>query len=109
MKREKLQLTKIISGGQTGADQGGLLAGKDLGLETGGTAPRGFITEEGSNIVLNLVFGLSESNSTRYIDRTITNVRDSDGTVIFGDPSSVGSKRTIRTCKVENRPISPFT
>ena len=40
-------IKKIISGGQTGADRGGLLAGRHLGIETGGTAPPDFITEVG--------------------------------------------------------------
>ena len=38
-----LRLTKIISGGQTGADMGGLLAARDLGLESGGQAATGAI------------------------------------------------------------------
>ena len=40
-------LTKIISGGQTGADYGALLAAHALGLETGGWAPKGWRTEDG--------------------------------------------------------------
>lgn len=32
-------VTKIISGGQTGADMGGLLAGELLHIPTGGTCP----------------------------------------------------------------------
>lgn len=38
---------RIISGGQTGADQGALVAAKQLGIETGGWTPRGFLTEAG--------------------------------------------------------------
>jgi len=41
-------LHKIISGGQTGADRAGLVVGKSLGLEIGGTAPKGWKTEESS-------------------------------------------------------------
>ena len=37
--------SKIISGGQTGADMGGLLAAKDLGIRTGGWMPKGWLTE----------------------------------------------------------------
>ncbi len=40
-------ITKIISGGQTGADQAGLMVAHRLGLKRGGTAPPGFMTEEG--------------------------------------------------------------
>ena len=53
-------LAKIISGGQTGADTGGLLAGKRLGIKTGGTAPPRFMTDAGTNYALHLSFGLVE-------------------------------------------------
>ena len=33
---------KIVSGAQTGVDQGGLLAAIDLGLEWGGWVPKGW-------------------------------------------------------------------
>ena len=36
MKKNEL---KIVSGGQTGADRGGLLAAMDLGIDWGGWAP----------------------------------------------------------------------
>ena len=42
-----MSIKKIISGFQTGADIGGILAAKRLGLETGGTMPKGFRTEDG--------------------------------------------------------------
>ena len=38
---------KIISGGQSGADQAGWRAARRLGLPTGGWMPRGFLTEDG--------------------------------------------------------------
>ena len=45
-------IKKIISGGQTGADQIGLEVALSLGIPTGGTAPKGFITETGPNYKL---------------------------------------------------------
>ncbi|HME98544.1 MAG TPA: putative molybdenum carrier protein, partial [Terriglobia bacterium] len=53
-------MKKIISGGQTGADMGGLLAARELGIETGGMAPKGWLTENGPEEVLLRSFGLSE-------------------------------------------------
>ena len=102
----QLQLTKIISGGQTGADQGGLLAGKELeGIETGGTAPNGFRTELGSSInLLRDYFGLRESDRIDYSSRTRDNVRDSDGTAVFGDANSVGTTLTVQTCIYTSKP-----
>ena len=98
-------VTKIISGGQTGADRAGLYAGKDLGIETGGTAPKGFKTESKSDETQRLKeFGLTEvsdeiteaytGGNKTYGPRTEQNVLNSDGTVLFGDESSSGSTLT---------------
>lgn len=43
----KPQLIKIVTGGQTGADQGALLAARAAGIATGGWAPLGWMTEDG--------------------------------------------------------------
>ena len=74
-------INKIISGGQTGADIGGLLAAKELNIPTGGTAPKGYRTELGSNFDLCDIFNLSEHSSDKYPPRTAANVKNSDGTV----------------------------
>lgn len=73
-------LHKIISGGQTGADQGGLLAAYKGGVSTGGTAPTGFQTSKGANPLLELL-GLKPAGDLR--SRTIKNILDSDGTVLI--------------------------
>ena len=90
-------IEKIISGGQTGADFGGLEAGKILGIQTGGTAPNGYRTELGSNLLLK-DFGLIEHKSSNYYYRTIENVKNSSGTIWFGNSNSPGGKLTISTC-----------
>jgi len=99
------KISKIISGGQTGADQGGLEAGKELDLQTGGTAPMGYRTEEGAMPSLGLKYRLGEDSSYLYPPRTQRNVRNSDGTVIFGQLTSPGSKLTIRLCKDLKKPL----
>ena len=45
-------IEKIISGGQTGIDQLALEIAIELGIETGGTAPPNFMTEDGVNLEL---------------------------------------------------------
>ena len=103
---------KIISGGQTGADQGGLEGAKSIGLETGGTAPQGYRTENGPNLELKTLYGLTESASRGYIPRTIQNVLDADATVVFADDiNSSGTVLTITMCKKYNKPclINPST
>ena len=97
-------LTKIISGGQTGADRGGLQAGKKLGLETGGAAPKGYRTENGPDPSLR-DFGLAEHASPHFGPRTICNVEDSDGTVWFGLTDTRGALLTLKTAIRLDRPL----
>ena len=90
-------LRKIISGGQTGADIGGLMAGISLKLETGGTAPCGFTTEKGSRPSQLKSYGLVEGppDFKIYPIRTRMNVQNSDGTLWMGNPNSPGGKLTL--------------
>jgi hypothetical protein len=84
---------KIISGGQTGADRGGLEAARKSGLQTGGTAPRGYRTEEGDDL------------SLKDFGRTRQNVLDADATLIFAtQPDSAGTRLTLRLATQLNRP-----
>ena len=100
-------ITKIISGGQTGADQAGLAAALVLGIETGGTAPPIFRTEKGSETYkLKTLYGLVEGipDRTIYRKRTRQNIIDSDGTVVFGNSKSTGSNLTISICLQLKKP-----
>jgi len=97
-------ITKIISGGQTGADMGGLEAAKALGLPTGGTAPKGFITELGSMKELLQSYGLVESPDEGYKSRTEANVFDSHATLILStNCASAGTIQTFKFCEKHNR------
>jgi len=96
---------KVISGGQTGVDQLGLTVATSLGIETGGTAPKGYRTEKGNDESL-ADFGLVESSSAGYPARTEDNVRNSDGTVYFAlDVSSAGLRATKAFAKKHNKPF----
>lgn len=76
-----MMIKKVISGGQTGADQAGLKIAKLYKIETGGYAPKGFITKDGPNrTLLQKVYGLTESDGS-YKKRTWENVESSDGTI----------------------------
>ena len=86
-------VTKIISGGQTGADRGGLDAAIHCGLPHGGWCPKGRKAEDG---VIPVEYQLKEMASPEYLPRTKANVVDSDATVIFTyGPPSGGSLKTI--------------
>jgi len=92
-------LGKIISGGQTGADRAGLIAGWQLGYPTGGAVPRGCRTENGADRSLVDQFGCHESVSSRYDVRTLDNIMASTGTVIFGQIAETGSSLTLNLCR----------
>ena len=97
---------KIISGGQTGADQGALYAARELGIETGGWAPRGFKTERGYERELLSGFGLVEHPVDGYKPRTSSNILTSDATLIVAtDLNSTGTKLTVKQCKKFGRPF----
>lgn len=93
----------IVSGGQTGADQGALLAAKVLGIRTGGYAPKGWRTEAGPAPWL-ADYGLVEHISSDYVARTADNIRLGDATIIFGRPSP-GSSKTLKLCQVDGKPV----
>jgi hypothetical protein len=97
-------IEKVISGGQMGADRIGLEVASELGLETGGTAPKGYRTSRGPDRTLR-GFGVAESSSGNYPQRTKANIEASDGTVIFAhNLRSPGSRLTIRLCEQLERP-----
>jgi hypothetical protein len=83
-------LEKVISGGQTGADQGVTPRRQGRGIPTGGWAPKGWLVESEDgrrNIAAprHADFGLAECPEPGYPARTRANVRDSDATIWFGD------------------------
>jgi hypothetical protein len=101
---------KVISGGQTGADMAGLLAARKCGIPTGGTAPKGYLTENGPRPEL-AEFGLVEHTSSNYPPRTRKNVKDSDLTLIITprQPLGRGSDLTRRLCLKMDRPVFILT
>jgi hypothetical protein len=97
MKKEEL---KIVSGGQTGVDRGGLLAAMDLGLAWGGWAPKGWRAEDGAIPALYRT-NMREHASANYLGRTRRNVVDSHATLIVTNayPLSGGTLKTRFFCE----------
>jgi hypothetical protein len=86
-------LEKIISGGQTGADQAALDAAIKLGIPHGGWIPRGRLTEDGP---LPDKYDLKEMPTASYPERTKKNIRESDGTLIFSHGMLTGGSEFTR-------------
>lgn len=95
---------KVISGGQTGADQGALFAAREAGIATGGWAPKGWKTEDGPAPWL-AGYGLEQHESSDYSVRTRANVADSDGTLWFGQANTKGYWATLKACKGFEKPF----
>jgi len=91
-------LKQIISGGQTGADQGFLEGARRVGIATGGTAPKLYRTEKGTEPDLLKAYGLVESPFWTYPPRTEENVMNANGTVWMGRTSSPGYQLTYKMC-----------
>lgn len=98
-------LTKIISGGQTGADTGALLAARQLDIETGGFAPQGWLTENGPQEENLRRFGLIECEEPGYPARTRANVAHSDGTLLVGDDRIGGTRLTDEISAELRKPL----
>lgn len=99
-----MKLRKVVSGGQTGADQAGLRTARATGLEKGGWAPKGWETEDGPAPWLP-EYGLVECPKKGYPARTEANARDSDGTIWFGSTDSSGCKATFAACRRFEKPV----
>jgi hypothetical protein len=78
--KEGVMLKKIISGGQTSADQAALDAAIKLGIAHGGWTPKGRTTETGT---LPEKYNLREMPTDDYSECIEQNVKDSKGTLII--------------------------
>jgi len=95
-------IRKIISGGQTGADQAALDAAIKLGIAHGGWIPKGRLTEKGP---LSSKYDLNEMPATGYASRTEQNVIDSNGTLIISHGKlTEGSDYTRKMALKHHRP-----
>lgn len=73
-------LTKVVSGGQTGVDRAALDFAGQSRISRGGWCPSGRLALDGR---ISEEYPLLETPSAAYHQRTLWNVRDSDGTLII--------------------------
>ena len=99
MRREEV---KIISGGQTGVDRAALDAALDHGIDCGGWCPAGRLDEVGR---IPDRYPVRELEYGGFTERTLQNVKDSDGTVIiYFAKLSGGTEQTVWFCVGQQRP-----
>ena len=93
---------KIVSGGQTGVDQGALAAALDLQTACGGWCPAGRISEDGT---IPAIYPVKELAGADYVERTLRNVQDSEGTaIIFNGELQGGTRLTQTYCEEVSKP-----
>lgn len=84
---------------------GGLIAARELGIETGGIAPRGWLTENGPQEHLLRSFGLVECEEEGFPARTRRNVANSSGTLLVGEYGTGGSRLTYDVALELTKPL----
>ncbi|TGG95592.1 hypothetical protein E4656_04045 [Natronospirillum operosum] len=94
-------LSKVISGGQTGADRAALDAGLEAVFPIGGSCPVGRMAEDGP---ISSAYTLTEIGGG-YRQRTKQNVASSDGTAIFYESYvQGGTETTVLFCIRQGKP-----
>ena len=97
-----VRLERVVSGGQTGADQAALDVAIELGIPHGGWVPKGRKTERGA---LPAKYRLKEMPTGSYPKRTEQNVIDSEGTLIISHGAlKEGSEYTRRMAVKHGKP-----
>lgn len=93
----------IVSGGQTGVDQGALAAALDAHVRCGGWCPAGRRSEEGP---IPARFPVKELEGADYKERTRQNVIDSDGTaLVYFETLEGGTALTVTCCRQARKPF----
>ncbi len=98
----KSLVSRIVSGGQTGADRGALDWAIRNNVPHSGWCPRGRKAEDGP---LDPKYLLQETESAGYLQRTRQNVVDSDGTLIVNLGKLDGG--TLATAKLAQKLDKP--
>ena len=97
-----MKALKIISGGQTGVDRAALDVALRHRLECGGWCPAGRLDEFGK---IPAHYPIQELQGGGFTERTLQNVKDSDGTVvIYPVELRGGTEQTVRFCVELERP-----
>ena len=97
-----MKALKIISGGQTGVDRAALDVALRHGLDCGGWCPAGRLDEFGK---IPSHYPVRELQGGGFTERTLQNVKDSDGTVIvYFDHLGGGTAQTVDFCHEQTRP-----
>ena len=101
-----MEISKIISGGQTGVDRAALDVAIKNNIPHGGWCPKGRKAEDG---IIKDTYLLEETVTDDYSERTKRNISDSDGTLVLVKKIPVevkdGTILTINYAQQEKKPL----
>lgn len=100
-------LEKMISGGESGANQAGWRAAKAFGVAAGGWMRKGFMTEDGPQPKFAEQYGAAESTKDSEPACIEQNVEDSDATIWFGQTTTSSAHATVAACLTLGKPYMP--
>lgn len=94
----------VVTGGQTGVEQGAWAAARRAGIATAGYMPRGYRTEEGPAPRVGALYGAVEFpfDDAR---RMRANLRRADGLFWFGDPETPEALDAFAACRELSKPF----
>ena len=94
---------KLISGGQSGTDRAALDFALKNNFPCGGWCPLGRKAEDG---MIPGHYPLKETKTSDYAERTLLNVKDSDGTlIIFMREMDNGTRLTLNFTQEHEKPV----
>jgi hypothetical protein len=99
-------IEKIVTGGESGAEQEAWAAARRAGVATGGYMRRGFATEDGPTPRLGALYGAIEFPLDEPT-RARANLRRADAMLWLGDPLSDEGRAAIGACRDAGKPFLP--
>ena len=93
---------KIISGGQSGADRGGLNFAINNNLSHGGWCPKGRRSDNG---IIPAIYNLQEHPSPNHLDMMEANILMADFTLIFARRISINTNQIAAIAKRRKTPF----
>jgi hypothetical protein len=98
------RISRIISGGQTGADRAAFDFALENNIEIGGFVPKNRLAEDG--VIAEKYTNLHETESVNPTERTELNVKNSDATLILSHGSLCGG--SLLTVEFAEKHRKPF-
>jgi hypothetical protein len=102
-----VMLERIISGGESGANQAAWRAARAFGVASGGWMHKGFLTDDGCRPEFAEQFAAADLPTDAEPARAEQNVWNSDATLWFGATTTSVAHATVQACQKFARPCLP--